>query len=110
MRMAGAFVLALVIGVSSAAAVDQGRKQPPARYSESNKTVWMSEWVACNHQRLASLARVIGVEIRSGTTPQALAVRIAKKAEAPIYDIYDGFAIAVDGCRNGILWRYYHGP
>lgn len=110
MRMAGAFVLALAIGVSSAAAADQGRKQPPARYSESNKTLWMSEWVACSHKRLASLAREIGVKVTSGTTPQTVAVRIAHKAEAPIYDIYDGFAIAVDGCRNGILWRYYHGP
>lgn len=110
MRVAGALVLALAIGVSSAAAADRGSNQPPLKYSDTNKALWMSEWVACTHKRLGALAREIGVKVPAGTTPQTVAKAIALKAESPLYDIYDGLSIAIDGCRNGILWRYYHGP
>jgi hypothetical protein len=108
MRTAGVLVLALAIGVSSAGAADQGRNQPPVKLSDSNKALWMGEWVACNNRPLSALAREIGMKIPSGRTPQTEAKLVAQKAESPLYDIYDGLSIAIDGCRSGILWRYYH--
>ena len=40
--------------------------------------------------------------------PQVAAILIAKKAEAPLWNIEAELDAAIDGCRNGILWRYYH--
>jgi hypothetical protein len=91
-----------------AADMDRGRSRPPAALTDENKSIWMTEWVACRHDRLGKLAKVIGVKITSARPPQVVAEMIARKAEAPLYDIYNGFPVAVDGCRNGILWRYYH--
>jgi len=110
MRTAGVLVLALSIGVSSAAARDRGRKEPPSGLSESKKALWMGEWVACEHQSLHSLAKELGVTVPAGRTPQVEAKLIAKTAEAPLWDLDSELAIAVDGCRSGILWRYYQGP
>ena len=28
--------------------------------------------------------------------------------EGPLYEVGDALVAAIDGCRNGILWRYYH--
>jgi hypothetical protein len=103
-------VLACALGVAAASAVgaDRGRDRPPARLTEDGKSVWMTEWVACRHDRLGKLAKIIGVKVTSSRTPQLIATLIAKKAEAPLYDPSTDLATAVDGCRNGILWRYYH--
>jgi hypothetical protein len=113
MRTGVVLVLAAVSCLACAATafatgMDRGRSRPPAALSDDNKAIWMTEWVACRHDRLAKLAKVIGVKITSSRPPQLVATMIAKKAEAPLYDIYAGFSVAVDGCRNGILWRYYH--
>ena len=40
---------ALVVAAAVAADTDRGRQRPPAVLTESNKSVWMSEWVACRH-------------------------------------------------------------
>jgi|SRR5581483_6929538 hypothetical protein len=108
-------VLALAVGtfvlcVQAAFATgnDRGLLRPPEQLSESAKTIWMGEWVACRHERLGRLAKIIGIRIPSGRAPQVAATLIAKKAEAPLWDLASDFATAVDGCRNGILWRYYH--
>ena len=112
MRVAAAFLLAgvtcaLVVATASAS-TDRGRLRPPLQLTEDNKAVWMSEWVACRHMRLSALAKVIGVKITSSRPPQVLAILIARKAEAPLYEVGDALDAAVDGCRNGILWRFYH--
>jgi hypothetical protein len=100
---------ALVAAAAFAADRDTGRLRPPAALADANKSIWMTEWVACRHDRLGKLAKLIGVKITSGRPPQVLAVLIAKKAEAPLYDSdASQLAVAIDGCRNGILWRYYH--
>jgi hypothetical protein len=113
MRAGVVLVLAVVTCAICAAAAlatdtDRGRSRPPSALPEDSKSIWMTEWVACRHERLGKLAKVIGVKIPSGRPPQVAATLIARKAEEPLYDIYNGFAVAVDGCRNGILWRYYH--
>jgi hypothetical protein len=102
--------VACVFGVAAASAVgaDKGRDRPPAQLTEAGKSVWMSEWVACRHDRLAKLAKVIGVKVTAGRSVQLVARLIAQKAEAPLYDAATDLDTAVDGCRNGILWRYYH--
>ncbi|HEY3921653.1 MAG TPA: hypothetical protein VGL76_06015 [Gaiellaceae bacterium] len=107
--------LALVASAGSlgvAAAFGSGSKpgllHPPAALSSPDKTVWMTEWVACHHTKLGNLAKSVGVKVPSGRTPQIVALLIAKKAEALLYDPQDRLAPAIDGCRNGILWRYYH--
>jgi hypothetical protein len=99
---------AFVVAAAVAADTDRGRERPPAQLTEENKSVWMSEWVACRHLRMSALAKEIGIKITSGRPPQVAAVLIARKAEAPLYEIGDALDAAVDGCRNGILWRFYH--
>jgi hypothetical protein len=99
---------ALVVAAAIAADTDRGRQRPPAALSEANKAVWMSEWVACRHKRLSALAREIGIKVPAWRPPQIAAILIAKKAEAPLYEFGDPLDAAIDGCRNGILWRYYH--
>jgi len=104
-----AAVCALCAAAAFAADADKGRQRPPARLSEQNKSIWMGEWVACTHKRLAALAKEIGIKVPSGRAPQVAATLIAKKAEAPLWEIGLELETAIDGCRNGILWRYYHG-
>src|SRR5205809_3998832 len=112
MRTAVAFLLAAVTSAlfvaTALASIDRGRLRPPLQLTEANKSVWMSEWVACRHKRLSALAKEIGVKIPAGRAPQVAAILIAKKAEAPLYEVGDALDAAIDGCRNGILWRYYH--
>jgi len=103
-----AVTAALAVTAAFAADTDRGRQRPPARLTESNKSVWMGEWVACRHKRLSALAKEIGIRIPSGRAPQVAAILIAKKAEAPLWNIEAELDAAIDGCRNGILWRYYH--
>ena len=114
MRAGVVLVLAVVTCVASATAAfasdaDRGLLRPPASLSEKNKSVWMTEWVACRHERLGTLAKLIGIKITASRAPQVVAILIAKKAEAPLYDNdATELRVAIDGCRNGILWRYYH--
>jgi hypothetical protein len=101
-------VFSCALGAAAATAADTGRLRPPAALSDDNKAIWMSEWVACRHMKLSRLAKVIGVKIPAGRPPQVAATLIAKKAEAPLWMVEEELTIAIDGCRNGILWRYYH--
>ena len=104
-----AAVSGLLATASFAADRDTGRLRPPTALPEANKSIWMTEWVACRHERLGRLARQIGVKVTSSRPPQVVAILIAKKAEAPLYDNdATQLTVAIDGCRNGILWRYYH--
>jgi hypothetical protein len=100
---------AVCTAAAFASDTDRGRLRPPAALAEQKKSIWMTEWVACRHERLSTLAKQIGIKITSARPPQLVAVLIAKKAEAPLYDNdATELSVAIDGCRNGILWRYYH--
>src|SRR5262245_25465811 len=100
MRTAVAFLLAAVlsalVAASTLAATDRGRLRPPLQLTEEMKSVWMTEWVACRHKRLSALAKEIRVKIPAGRPPQVAAVLIARKAEAPLYEVGDALDAAID--------------
>jgi len=105
-----AVAFALSVSAAVAADTDKGRQRPPLALTEDSKSVWMGEWVACTHKRLGALANEIGVKVTSGRPVQVVARLIARKAETPLWNNgSDDLETAIDGCRNGILWRYYHG-
>ena len=122
MRTAVALALVAALGIvivatSLAVDTDKGRSRPPGqvtlhgkplRLNADGKALWMSEWAACRHQSRHQSAAEIGVKIPSGRSPQSAAKAIAAKAEAFLWNIESETVTAVDGCRNGILWRYYH--
>ena len=104
-------MLAVLLGAAPAAAAvasDTGRLRPPARLSEEHKSIWIGEWAACRHQKLGALANELGLKVPAGRTPQVSAKLIAKVAEAPLWNLEAELITAIDGCRNGILWRFYH--
>jgi hypothetical protein len=108
-------VLAAVIGavlMTAAVAVasdqDHGRQRPPAALTDHYKALWMGEWAACRHHSLHGLAKELNLKVPAGRTPQVTARMIAKVAEGTLWNINKEFTTAVDGCRNGILWRFYH--
>lgn len=88
---------------------DQGRERPPAALTDHYKAVWMGEWGACGRRSLHGLAKELHLKVPAGRTPQVTAKLIATVAEGALWNIQQEFDTAVDGCRNGILWRYYHG-
>jgi hypothetical protein len=47
--------------------------------------------------------------VPAGRTPQVTAKLVATVAENALWNLDQEFKTAVDGCRNGILWRFYHG-
>ncbi|HZO98383.1 MAG TPA: hypothetical protein VFB42_13565 [Gaiellaceae bacterium] len=113
MRTGVVLVLTAALAAALAAAplaadLDKGRQRPPAALSLQEKVIWMGEWAACRHQSLRNLARELGLKVPAGRTPQVTAKVIAKFAEAPLWNLESEFQTAVDGCRNGILWRFYH--
>jgi hypothetical protein len=108
----GVVLVALLSVVFATASVasdqDQGRQRPPAMLSPHYKALWMGEWAACWHQSLHGLATELHLKVPAGRTPQVTATVIAKFAEAPLWNVQQELVTAVDGCRNGILWRFYH--
>jgi hypothetical protein len=104
-----AVAFALCVSAALAADTDKGRQRPPLALSEDSKSIWMGEWVACTHKRLGALAKEIGVKVSSGRPVQVIARLIARKAETPLWNVDEELETAIDGCRNGILWRFYHG-
>jgi hypothetical protein len=106
--LAALLSVVFVMATLAAAARDTGRDRPPGVLTNQYKVVWMGEWAACRHEKLARFAAQVGVKIPSGRTPQVAARLIAKIAEAPLWNLPQELNAAVDGCRNGILWRFYH--
>jgi hypothetical protein len=105
-----AVAFAFCVSAALGADTDKGRSRPPVALTEDGKALWMGEWVACTHKRLGALAKEIGVKVTSGRPVQVAARLIARKAETPLWNTgSDELETAIDGCRNGILWRYYHG-
>ena len=103
-----ALLSAVFVPAAFGADQDQGRWRPPAALSPHYKALWMGEWAACRHQRLSKFAHELHLKVPAGRTPQVAAKIIAKAAEGPLWNLQEEFDTAVDGCRNGILWRFYH--
>jgi hypothetical protein len=94
--------------IAAAADQDQGRQRPPAALTEHYKALWMGEWAACRHRSLHGLANELHLKVPAGRTPQVTAKVIARAAEGTLWNLQEELTTAVDGCRNGILWRFYH--
>jgi hypothetical protein len=107
---------ALVVWAGSAAAESlprykpsyQGTSRPPGTITTPHKSIWMTEWVACNRISMKTLAGQIRTKVRPQNTPLQDAKLLAKRAMVFLYETDAETTVAVDGCTNGILWRYYH--
>jgi hypothetical protein len=91
------------------AQVDRGLEKPPAKLSSSHKAIWMSEWVACwRVKTLQQFARELKMKNPNFITPQQSARLLSVRAMRFLYEDPAELVTARDGCRNGILWRFYH--
>src|SRR4051794_27629996 len=103
--------VALVPAAALAAGVDKGLSKPPPTLTPYHKAIWMSEWVACwrplTMRELARELRIPNVRI---VTPQQGARTLSVRAMRFLYEDPVEMQTARDGCRNGILWRFYHEP
>jgi hypothetical protein len=68
----------------------------------------MTEWTACWRVSMSSMSKVLHIPVRPGMTPQQAANKLARRAVYLLYETTPETLAAADGCRNGILWRYYH--
>jgi hypothetical protein len=107
-----ALIVCLVAASAAGAAAtsDRGSDRPPARLDDDAKALWMTEWTACWRVSLARMSKILHTPVTSGTTPQQAARRLSKRAVRFLYETKPELATAADGCRNGVLWRYYHPP
>jgi len=103
-----AALLAGLVWTGTAAAVDRGSDRPPGRFTDDAKNIWMTEWTACWRLPMGRISKVLHIPVRSGTTPQQAANKLARRAVYLLYETTPETLAAADGCRNGILWRYYH--
>ncbi|HEY4346444.1 MAG TPA: hypothetical protein VGM80_02570 [Gaiellaceae bacterium] len=110
---------ALGAGTAAAAVrLDRGSDRPPAavpstagsklHLTSDGKSIWMTEWSACWHVTLNHLSKTLHIPVRAGQTPQLVAKKLATRAVFLLYETSPETFAAKDGCRNGILWRYYH--
>ncbi len=94
---------------AAAAGVDKGRQKPPANLTDEHKAIWMSEWVACwRVKSLQQFARELKIKNPNFITPQQSARLLSVRAMRFLYEDPEQIETARDGCRNGILWRFYH--
>jgi hypothetical protein len=91
-----------------AATADRGSDRPPARLTDDAKSIWMTEWSACWRSTMGRMSKVLHIPVPSGQTPQLAARKLARRAVYLLYETEPETQVAVDGCRNGILWKYYH--
>jgi hypothetical protein len=112
-RLSLLFTLAVAALAFSAAAlsagVDKGKQRPPMNLTDEHKAIWMSEWVACwRVKSLQQFARELKMKNPNFITPQQSAKLLSARAMRFLYEDPAQIVTARDGCRNGILWRFYH--
>ena len=115
--LVGVWLIALAVWAGAAAgetlpqykASYRGTSRPPGTITEPHKTIWMTEWVACNRITMTVLARQLQIKVPSASTPLQASQILARRAMQFLYETDAEMNAAVDGCRNGILWRYFHG-
>jgi hypothetical protein len=89
--------------------VDKGRQKPPANLTNEHKAIWMSEWVACWRVRtLQQFTRELKMPKAKIYNPQQAARMLSVRAMRFLYEDPAQLETAREGCRNGILWRFYH--
>src|SRR5262245_1185973 len=112
-RLSVLVLLALVALALPAAAVSagvgKGLSTPPTSLSDYHKAIWMSEWVACwRVKTLQQFARELKMKNVQFHTPQQSARVLSVRAMRFLYEDPAELKTAREGCRNGILWRFYH--
>jgi len=101
--------LAIPATAASSGGVDKGSQRPPANLSNYHKAIWMSEWVACwRVKTLQQFARELKLKNPNFITPQQSARLLSVRAMRFLYEDPAELTTAREGCRNGILWRFYH--
>ena len=114
MRSRGTIAAALCVFALAAApaafGVDRGKDRPPTTLTEDFQAIWMTEWSACWTSSMKRISNALHIPVKSGMTPQQAANKLSRRAVKFLYDTRDELAAGADGCRNGILWRYYHPP
>src|SRR4249919_3314149 len=102
--------VALVLPAASlSAGVDKGLSKPPSRLTNYHKAIWMSEWVEWwRVKTLQKLARGLKMPKAKIVTPQQGARMLSIRAMRFLYEDPEEIETALEGCRNGILWRFYH--
>ena len=109
LSVAALFALALLATTAAqASSVDRGSDRPPERLTDDAKSIWMTEWTACWRTTMAHMSKVLHIPVKAGMTPQLAARVLANRAVFLLYETTPETTAAADGCRNGILWRYYH--
>jgi hypothetical protein len=113
LRRGGILLVALVscalYGATIAvASIDRGSDRPPGRLTDDSKSIWMTEWTACWRLPMGKMSKILHIPVRPGMTPQQAAEKLANRAVLLLYETTPETLAASDGCRNGILWRYYH--
>jgi hypothetical protein len=103
-------LVALALPVAAVSAgVDKGLQKPPANLTNYHKAIWMSEWVACwRVKTLQQFARELKMKNARFHTPQQSARMLSERAMLFLYEDPAEIKTAREGCRNGILWRFYH--
>jgi hypothetical protein len=109
-------LLAVVVWAGAAAAESvpkyrpsyKGTSRPPGTITVPHKSIWMTEWVACNQVSLKTLASQLSMKVPPHRTPLQDAKILANRAMQFLYETDAETTVAIDGCTNGILWRYFH--
>jgi hypothetical protein len=89
---------------------DRGKDRPPVSLTEDFQAIWMTEWSACWTSSMTRISHALHISVKSGMTPQQAANKLSKRAVKFLYETTPELKAGADGCRNGILWRYYHPP
>ncbi|MEI8105347.1 MAG: hypothetical protein WCH31_05860 [Actinomycetes bacterium] len=100
--------LAVPAAGTATASSDHGIDRPPRALTASDKAIWMSEWVACRRRTLRHLAYELHMKVPASRTPQETAKALATRAMLFLYDLENETDAGIDGCRNGLLWGFYH--
>lgn len=94
----------------AALATDHGKDRPPTTLTSDFQAIWMTEWSACWTSSLHRISNALHIPVKPGMTPQQAASKLSKRAVKFLYNTSEELAAGADGCRNGILWRFYHPP
>ncbi len=107
MAALAAFALLTAAGVQASGG-DHGSDRPPRSLTDDGKSIWMTEWTACWRTSMGHMSKVLHIPIKAAWSPQEAAQVLARRAVFLLYETTPETNAAADGCRNGILWRYYH--
>jgi hypothetical protein len=108
--ISAALCISALATAPAAFAVDRGKDRPPRNLTSDFQAIWMTEWSACWTSSMTRISHALHIPVGSGMTPQQAAGKLSRRAVKFLYETTPELRAGADGCRNGILWRYYHPP